>query len=194
MKKKILVGLVLLAIVCAGAMSTSALVTKTHPYRNLVVSAAGAETDLIAATGFNVGIPDPGTDALAPKDLSRLFKVSSGVGETIANSVVLTCYATASDNNTAEMTLYGIVDNGAPEQIAGLVYIFGTAIRSTGVRWADTCTVTDVHPTSVDASDSGNNRIVKVAFDTTGYRHLYMIVHGTATGAATGITVQMRPF
>lgn len=188
MKRKILTGLIIVLLTLCTAAT---LTTRVFSYQNLVVSAAGAETDLIAATGFNVGVPAPGTTALEPKDLLRKF---GGGKDTYANAIELTCFATASDNNTAEMTLYGISDGGAPEQIAGLVYIFGTAIRSTGVIWADTCTVTDTHGKTVAASDSGNDRIVKVNFDATGYRHLYMIIHGTATGAATAITVQMRPY
>lgn len=188
-KKRIGIGLLVIAIVIA--VSGAVLTTKVTSYTNLVVSAAGAETNLVAATGFNVGVPAPGAIALEPKDLLVIFGRGS---ETFANAVELICYATASDNNTAEMSLYGISGGGPPEKIAELVYIFGTAIRSSGVRWADTCTVTDVHGKTVAASDSGNNRVVKVFFDITGYRYLYMIVHGTATGAATNITVQIRVF
>lgn len=194
MKKKnrmemCIVGLLAVAIILL--VGGAVLTTKVTSYANLVVSAAGAETDLVAATGFNVGVPAPGTAALEPKDILVIFGRGS---ETFANAIELICYATASDNNTAEMSLYGISGSGPPEKIAGLVYIFGTAIRSSGVRWADTCTVTDIHGETVAASDSGNDRVVKVFFDLTGYRYLYMIVHGTATGAATNITVQMRSF
>lgn len=187
--RKIKIGLVvlMLALLLGGA----SLETEITTYKTLVVSAAGAETDLVAATGFTVGIPSPGTLALQPKDLLKLF----GKGSTlIANSIELICYATASENNTAEMSLYGISGEGPPEKIAGLVYIFGTAIRSSSVRWADSCAVTGTHLKTVSATDSTNNRVVKVLFDATGYKFLYMIVHGTATGAATNITVQMRGF
>lgn len=174
------------------------LTTIISPYQTLVVSAAGAEAILAtgATTDFNVGVPNPGTDALSPKDLSSILW-SNSTGETNANTVVLTCFATASENNTCEMALYGIVDGGgAPERIADIIWIFGTA-RHTGstVLWADTCTITtDSHVTAVTANDSGNNFIAKLSFDTTGYRYLYAIAHGTATGAATNITVIMRPY
>lgn len=189
MKKKVLIGLVLLLLVFV--MGAATLTTRTFSYTNLVVSAAGAETDLVAATGYNVGVPNPTGTALDPVDLLKKF----GAGkDTYANALELICYATSSDNDTAEMSLYGISDGGPPVRMASLIYIFGTAIRNTGVRWADTCSVTDVHSKSIAASDSGNNRVVKVNFDATGYRYLYMIVHGTATGSATAITVQMRPY
>ncbi len=188
MKKRWIIVAVCIVLFVMGAAT---LTTRTASYTNLVVSAAGAETDLVAASGYNVGVPAPGTTALEPKDLLKKF----GAGkDSYANAIELICYATASDNNTTEMSLYGISDGGPPLRMAGLVYIFGTAIRSSGVRWADTCTVTDVHGKTIAASDSGNDRVVKVNFDVSGYRYLYMIVHGTATGAATAITVQMRPY
>lgn len=177
------------------------LTTNVSPLRALVVSAAGAETRLTtgATAFFNPGLPDPGTDALSPKDLTDI-PLSNSTSETNANGVVLTCYATASENNTCEMELYGIADGGAPERIAEIIWIFGTARHtSTTVLWADTCTVTnDWHTgnggSTLAAADSGNNIIAKLRFDTTGYRYLYAVAYGTATGAATNITVLMRPY
>jgi hypothetical protein len=96
------------------------------------------------------------------------------------------------------MEIYGIADGAeaAPERIADLVWILGTARHtSTTVLWADTCTITaDYHPAGVTVADSGNNVIAKLEFDTSGYRYLYAIAYGTGTGAATVITVLMRPF
>lgn len=193
---KILGILVILVIVvlCAGAVLT----TKVAPYQNLVVSAAGADNGAAklttgATTDFNPGLPDPGTDALRPKDLRSLWGRGS---ETEANSVVLTCYATATANNTCEMEIYGITDGGAPERIVDVVWIFGTARHtSTTVLWADTCTITTAyHIKSITASDSGDNVIAKLSFDVAGYRYLYAIAYGTNTGAATNITVKMRPY
>ena len=170
----------------------STLSTMVGAYQTLIVSAAGAETDLAAATGFNVGVPSPGGD-LDPVDIEDLWSKGRG-SSTGANSIVLTCFATANDNDTVTMSLYGIADGGAPEMMASLVWIFGTAIKSSGVRWADTCTVTSTHTSTVAAYDSGNNRICKVKFDASGYRYLYAIAHTTTTGAATIITVPMRPY
>ena len=176
------------------------LTTVVGGYKNLVVSAAGADNSGAAlATGatteFNPGLPDPGTDALRPKDIKALWSGEDG-HSTEANGIILNCYATASANDTCEMALYGIADGGAPERIADIIWIFGTARHtSTTVLWADTVTITnDWHTTTLKASDSGNNFIAKLSFDTTGYRYLYAIAHGTATGAATNITVQMRPY
>lgn len=192
--KKYVLGIMVVAVLCMGMVLT----TKVAPYQNLVVSAAGADNGgsalaTGATTDFNPGVPDPGTVALRPKDIGSLWGKGS---ETEANGVVLTCFATASANDTCEMALYGIADGGAPERIADIIWIFGTA-RHTGstVLWADTCTITtDSHITTLAANDSGNNFIAKLSFDTTGYRYLYAIAHGTATGAATNITVIMRPY
>ena len=188
--KKVMIGIMLCVAVyfIAGA----SLTTRISSYTNLVVSAAGAESRLTTASAnYNVGLPAPGTTALAPKDLLKYW----GAGrDTYANSVELTCYATGTENNTIEMALYGIAEGGAPEQIGEIIWILGMARHtSTTILWADTCTITvDTHIKTLTASDSGNNRIVKLTFDATGYRHLYAIAYGTATGAATNITVRMR--
>lgn len=177
---------------------TMILSTKVGAYQNLVVSAAGNEAQLSTGnnTNYNPGLPAPGTTALAPKDLTALW--SNGLSETQCNGVVLVCYATASEDNTCEMEIYGIADgkDAAPERIADVVWIFGTAQHtSTTVLWADTCTVTaDYHPPGVTVADSGNNIIAKLTFDTFGYRYLYAVAYGTATGEATNITVLMRPY
>jgi hypothetical protein len=176
----------------------SKLTTKVAPLRTLVVSAAGEETRLLtgATTAFNPGVPT-GTDALKPRDLT-LIPFSDSTEETNANGVVLTCYATGTADDTIEMEIYGIADGAeaAPERIADLVWILGTARHtSTTVLWADTCTITsDFHTSEVVNADSGNNIIAKLLFDTAGYKYLYAIAYGTATGSATNITVLMRQF
>jgi len=171
--------------------------TAIYPYKNLVVSAAGGETNLAAATGFLAanGLPAPGTTALAPKNLRELY----GSGRhTYFNAVILRCYATCNDNDTAEMTLYGISRIGSsfvPERIADLAWTFGTCLRVAGVRWADIVSVTDYHIGDIRTADAAaSNTPARIELDVLGYEYLYMIVHGTATGAATGITVEMRPY
>ncbi len=183
--------MILVSILAMGAILT----TKVAKYETLVISAAGAETRLTtgATTFYNPGIPSPGGN-LNPKDIKALW--SSRGSSTEANGVVLTCFATASANDTCEMEIYGIADGGAPERIADLVWIFGTARHtSTTILWADTCTITaDYHITGVNVADSTNNVIAKLVFDATGYRHLYAVAYGTATGSATNITVKMRSY
>lgn len=193
MKTKVLMGvaIVLLVVMLMGAATTT---TRVSSYQNLVVSAAGAESRLTTGSAdYNVGVPAPGTAALAPKDL--LVKYGAGK-DTFANAIELICFATGTENNTVEMALYGISSGGPPEQIAEIIWILGTARHtSTTILWADTCTISaDTHQTTLVSSDSGNNRVVRLVFDITGYRYLYAIAYGTATGEATNITVMMRPY
>jgi hypothetical protein len=185
MKKFLLIGVLVLATV---AIMGSALYTKVAGYKTLLVSAAGAETDLIPATGYTVGVPSPG-GTLNPINLYRL--ASSSDKSTKANAPILTCYATASENDDVTISIYGIREGGAPERIASLLFTFGQAIRSTGVRWADTCvaTVTSTNSGRITVEDSGNNRIVSVDFDGKGFEYVYGIAHTTTTGSPTAITV-----
>ena len=192
MKSKVsyvVVGLLLIFVMGA------ALSTKVAKYETLVISAAGAETQLLtgATTAFNPGVPSPGVN-LNPVDIKALW--SDKESSTSANGVVLTCYATASANDTCEMEIYGIADGGAPERICDVVWTFGTARHtSTTILWADTCTLTDDnHISGCTVSDDADNAIVKLSFDTTGYRYLYAVAYGTASGTATNITVKMRPY
>ncbi len=189
--KKLIIAVILVAAVTWIFTVDASLTTTTSGVEPLVVSAAGGESALAtgATTDFNPGVPAPGTVALAPKDLMKRD------GETMFNAVSLTCYATATANDTAEMTLYGVSIDSAPIRIGQVTWTFGTARHtSTTVLWADTCVPTSFHATTLQASDIGNNFIANLNFDVTGYRYLYGIVHGTATGAATNITVLMRPY
>ena len=174
---------------CMGAVLT----TKVAPYTTLLVSAAGAETDLVAATGYNVGVPAPG-GTLNPLNIKNL--ASDTGSSTQVGAPILTCYATASDNDDVDVSIYGIRRGGAPERITSLLFTFGTAIRSAGVRWADTCEATAVttETNKVRVIDSAQNRIVRVEFDAKGFEYIYAIAHTTTTGAATGITVELSYF
>lgn len=169
--------------------------TAIYPYTNLVVSAAGAETVLAAATGFLAANALPAVStALGAKSLKTNF---AGGRHTYFNAVILRGYATCNDNDTAESTVYGITKTGSafiPERIATITWIFSTCLRVAGIRWADTVTVADYHIGDVRTADSGNDTIARVELDALGYEYLYCIVHGTTTGAATVITIEMRPY
>lgn len=182
MKKRLIICIVLLSLFAMGATLT----TQTAGYELLVLSAAGGETDLVAATGFTIGIPDPGTIALQPKDLMKRN------GSSTVNAVEIITYATGNAAATYTVALYGISVGGPPELIGSFAYTLGDAVVSSGVKWADTCVVTDTHSTVIVVADSGNDRVVKVTFDVIGYRFLYPIVH-TASGA-TNINVLYRPW
>lgn len=170
--------------------------TAIYPYKNLVVSAAGAETDLAAATGFKAANALPAASAaLGAKNLRTLY---AGGKHTDFNAVILRCYATCNDNDDCGMTLYGISRIGAtfiPERIMAVTWKFSTALRAAGIRWADTTTVTDYHIGDIrEADDAGGDMIARIECDVLGYEWLYAIIHTTTTGAATVITVEMRPY
>lgn len=170
--------------------------TAIYPYKNLVVSAAGAETDLVAATGFLAANDLPAASAaLGAKSLRELY---AGGKHTDFNAVILRCYATCNDNDDCGMTIYGISrigDTHIPERIAAITWTFGTCLRVAGVRWADIVAVTDYHIGDIRTADgAASNTPARVEFDVLGYEWLYAIVHTTTTGAATAITVEMRPY
>ncbi len=182
--KKYFIVFACIALVCMGAKLT----TRTMGYENLVISAAGGETDLASATGYNIGVPAPGTIALRPKDLMK------SRDESEFNSVELVCYATADNNDDCTMSLYGVAIGGAPERIGSLVWTFGAAKVVSGTSvWADTVAVANTHAVSPAVTDNGADRIAKVNYDLTGYRYLYGIVH-SQTGSPTTITVLMRGY
>jgi hypothetical protein len=187
MKKILLWATLAIVIVCVmGAVLT----TKVAPYTTLLVSAEGAETDLVPATGYAVGVPNPG-GTLNPLNIKDL--ASDKGSSTQASAPILICFATASEDDDVTISYYGIRRGGAPERLFSLVWTFGQAIRSSGVRWADTCvvTATSSRPNPVMIEDSGNNRIVSVLFDARGFEHIYGIAHTTTTGAPTIITNEL---
>ena len=123
--------------------------TAIYPYTNLVKSAAAGETDLVANTGFLAAavLPAASTE-LGAKSLKTLY---GGGRHSYFNAVILRCYATCGNDDTATMTLYGIsrmagtIETFIPERIASIVWTFGQALRVGGTRWAQTIAVTDYH-------------------------------------------------
>ena len=170
--------------------------TAIYPYTNLVVSAAGAEADLVAATGYLAANALPATSAaLGAKSLLKNY---SGGRHSYFNAVILRAYATCNDNDDCGMTLYGISRIGGtfiPERIAAITWKFSTALRAGGIRWADTTTVTDYHIGDIrEADGGGNDTVARIECDVLGYEWLYAIIHTTTTGDPTVITVEMRPY
>ena len=170
--------------------------TAIYPYTNLVVSAAGEETDLVAATGFlAVNALPAASAALGAKSLKTNY---GGGKHSYFNAVILRCYATCNDDDDCGMTLYGISKSGStfvPERLAAITWTFSTCLRVAGIRWADQASVTDYHIGDIRVADeAASNTPARVEFDGLGYEYLYAIIHTTTTGAATVITVEMRPY
>jgi len=159
-------------------------------YETLMISAAGAETDLTTfATDYTTTLPAPG-GTLNPYDLKKF-----GYPYSDATMVELLCFATCNDDDDVEISFYGIAagNTGPPEFIGEILFTFGTALKAAGIRWADAATVTDKHLESIKVADENAERPAKVLLDMLGYRYLYAIAHTTTTGAATVITVLIRP-
>lgn len=156
-----------------------ALSTTTGSYR-VIHQTVGTATEA-TPTDFSIGAPAGSYD---------LSKSGGGADQTDANGIALTVSATASDNDTATIELWGIADQGCQERIAAVAYIFGPKEVSTGVLWADTATVTPYHITPITTADSANEKVVKVSLDATGYKYLRCYV--TARSGAEDITVRAR--
>lgn len=186
-KKRLMICIVAVGI--ALACGASALKTKMWGYSALVISAAGGEGILDPTADYGTTVPTV-SGTLGPLDLRKY-----GYSETSANAVEILAFATASDSDAFTVALYGWANGntGPPEFIASLSFICGTAVKDTGILWAESCSVTDTHITTVKASAPATNDIVKVTFDATGYRYLQAIVHTRDTGTPTIITLILRP-
>lgn len=159
-------------------------------YETLLISAAGGETDLTnMATKYTTTLPAPG-GTLNPYDLAKFGSPYSD-----ATMIELLCFATCNDDDDVEISFYGFApgNTGPPEFIGEILFTFGTALKATGIRWADAAAVTDKHLETIKVEDENAERPCKVLFDALGYRYIYGIAHTITTGAATVITVLIRP-
>ena len=159
--------LVLLVFVIGAA----SLTTRVSSYRTLhTVTDVNVtpDTDLIATTGYTIGVPSGSTDLL----------VKAGSGKNMyANSISIILSATDSaDGDTITEKLYGVIDGGPPQLIASIVWTIGTARLVVGTAtnlWADTAVVTSTHITTIKVADGGgSNRVCSVTLDFTGYRYV----------------------
>lgn len=121
-----------------------------------------------------------------------IMSVDRSGNETGANAAVIIVSATASDADTATIKFYGAADNGPLEAICSVDYIFGTAVKSTGILWADTGTITDTHITTIREGGLSSNDVKRISFDVTGFRYLKAYV--TARSGATIFNVWARFF
>jgi hypothetical protein len=159
------------------------LTTRTGAWKTLGSVAnvtTGADTDLAAATGYSAA-PAGELDLLAAGDITQ------------DNRLVLILYATADENATITQKIYGRNEGGPPQLIGSIVWTIGQAIRGTGIRYADTAVVTDTHLTAIETADSGNNRVVSVLFDATGYRYIKTLFTGS-TNTITASTCLYRGY
>jgi hypothetical protein len=168
----------------------SSLTTRVGSYKALhtVANINTPDTDLAAATGYFVGIPDGAIDL---KD-----DVGSGK-DTYANQLsIIVKAASAANGDTVTQQLYGVVGQGPAQKIAQIVWKIGLAqFDATATNlWAETATVTSSHATEIVVSGAdGSDGVGSIAFDATGYRYIYGLWTAD-TGDPTTVTALYRYF
>ncbi len=113
------------------------------------------------------------------------------------DAVDLYVYATSAQAVTADdlvvLNIYGYGSGGPTMPVYdACTFTFGTAVATGTGLYADTASGTPLHTLPVIVTDSANNRIVKVTFDTTGFEGLY-IEPETFTGV-TACNVVIRQY
>lgn len=188
MKKIIWMPFALALAIFLTISPAATLTTRISSYRVLHTVAdvnSAPDTDLTAATGYNIGVPSGTVDLL----------VKAGAGKEIyANAISIILDATAAaDGDTITEILYGITEGGPPQRIASIVWTIGTARKGTATElWADTAVVDPNHITTITVADGGgSNRVCSVTLDVTGYRHILGLFTAD-TGDPTVVTTRYR--
>ena len=140
-------------------------------------------------TGTEAAPSDFTVDSLRGDSQAFNMLKKGGGDETDANALMFAVSGTATDGQTCTVQFWGSADGGPVEHICDVDYVFGTAVKSTGVLWADTATETSYHTSSILKADSGNNHAVRVGFDATGFRYIKPYV---TASTATDVTIQAR--
>lgn len=196
MKKK---NLVFVLCVCVAGLYI------THVFegaseRNIARAATvvlSAETKTLSAVdatpldGTTSGQTYMSTDRVTNKDTGYVFLLDERT-----DAVEIMVYATnaqsVTDGDSVLLNIYTFSDNGPSlATYDACTFTFGTAVAPGSGLFADTAVGTDLHDKTVEVTDSGSNRIVRVWFDNVG-RHLY-IEPETFTGV-TGCIVIVRRY
>lgn len=93
--------------------------------------------------------------------------------------------------------LYAWREDGPAALVCSGTFTLGTAYAvatDPNYLYADTITATDVWPTEVVVSDSGNNRVASVAFDLLGYSWLYCEIDIPASGQVATASAKISGF
>jgi len=99
----------------------------------------------------------------------------------------------ATANDTAKINVYGYGADGPAMRIYEATTVtLGTAVSGVGGLYVDTISGTDKHVTTVAVSDSADNTVAKLTFDTIGYKYLYFEPE-TFTGI-TSCVVEVRQY
>ena len=131
-------------------------------------------------------------DAISPSTADWDFMDSGTVTE--SNEAEIIFSATAAENSTFDVYIYGANDGGPQLRICKLSCIVGDKAVASGssIRWVDTVAETNYHISSggIQVADSGANTVCKVGFDLVGYRYLNFYVNNRS--GATNVYVYMR--
>lgn len=99
------------------------------------------------------------------------------LGEDCNAAEIVFAGSDASDGNDFNCKLYGYARSGPAEFLGDISCTIGTARINdvTTALYIDTITVAEQgHIKTLSVSDSGNNRVAKLAFDTIGHKYLYV--------------------
>ncbi len=137
---------------------------------------------------------DGSTSARTYLSTDRLALYSATLTEK-TDAVEIIAYSTGADtaDDTALINIYGYSRNGPAVKIYdACTFTLGTATAPDSGLYAGIASGTDLHSTTVNVSDSVDNGIVKITFDTVGLRYLYFEPE-TFTGI-TNFIVQVRSY
>jgi len=183
--KKLIVSIAAILLIAYFCMGAGELRTTMGSYRTIQTTVDDATETSPATTDFAIR----SSDQTAAFDLMNMGGAS---GQTSANALVVIVSAEAVENDTCTIEYWGIADGGPLEKICTISYIFGTAVRSTGILWADTATVTDSHTSIIKDGGANDDDVARTQWDMTGFRYIRPYV--TAQSGAEDITIEARYF
>jgi hypothetical protein len=140
------------------------------------------DTDLAAATGFFIGVPDGAID---------LLEASGGGKDTYINNIELIVHVTdGADTDTVTQQVYGISNGGAPEKLATIVWTIGDAqVDATATNlWAESAAVTVTHLKDIQKADRLSG-VGSVGLDFIGYRYIYSLWTGSSGNPTTATSL-----
>ncbi len=127
------------------------------------------DTDLTAASGYNIGKPSGAIDLQTLDGAGKHLKVN--------NFSIIVHATSAADADDFTEVIYGAAEQGPPQLIASIQWTLGLA-RADGSTatylWADQAVVTSTHMKTITVADGagGGDGVCSVTLDLTGYRYV----------------------
>lgn len=114
------------------------------------------------------------------------------------NIAELHFYGTDAADEVCNFKIYMYRENGPAVLAATCVATLGTALRSAGVYYADTITLTDTWSysgSSIAVRDaSGGNRVATLALDTRGYKYMRVEIDIPASSQVASFSCEMAEY